>query len=81
MDGDGRFSYRRSLFIPGLAPSRRRSSLAGSRFGNRPTALAAFGSPALLLRFKIIDPLVASATAAIGLIVFPLLQPASIFVK
>jgi len=39
------------------------------------TALIAAGSLAVLFRFKVINPLLIGATAIIGLIAFPLLQP------
>ena len=45
------------------------------------TALIALGSLALLFRFKVSNPLLVAATAAIGLVAFPLLQPAWVFVK
>jgi chromate transporter len=45
------------------------------------TALIAVGSLAVLFRFKVINPLLIGATAAIGLIAFPLLQPAWVLVK
>jgi chromate transporter len=45
------------------------------------TALIAVGSLAVLFRFKVINPLLIGATAAIGLIAFPLLQPAWVMVK
>jgi len=45
------------------------------------TALIALGSLAVLFRFKVSNPLLVGATAAIGLVAFPLLQPAWVFVK
>ena len=39
------------------------------------------GSLAVLFRFKISNPLLMGATAVIGLIAFPLLQPGWVFVK
>jgi chromate transporter len=45
------------------------------------TVLIAIGSLAILFRFKVSNPLLVAATAVIGLIVFPLLQPAWVFVK
>jgi chromate transporter len=45
------------------------------------TVLIAIGSLAILFRFKVSNPLLVAATAAIGLIAFPLLQPAWVFVK
>lgn len=45
------------------------------------TALIAAGSLVLLFRFKIINPLLIGATAVIGLIAFPLLQPAWVMVR
>lgn len=45
------------------------------------TALIAVGSLALLFRFKVINPLLIGATAAIGLIAFPLLQPDWVLVR
>jgi chromate transporter len=43
--------------------------------------LIAIGSLAILFRFKVSNPLLVAATAVIGLIAFPLLQPAWVFVK
>jgi hypothetical protein len=40
-----------------------------------------FGSLAILFRWKVINPLLIAATAAVGLIAFPLLQPAWVMVK
>jgi chromate transporter len=45
------------------------------------TALVAAGSLAVLFRFKVINPLLIGATAVIGLIAFPLLQPDWVMVK
>jgi chromate transporter len=45
------------------------------------TALIAAGSLAVLFRFKVINPLLIAATAVIGLIAFPLLQPDWVMVK
>jgi chromate transporter len=45
------------------------------------TVLIAIGSLAILFRFKVSNPLLVAATAVIGLIAFPLLQPAWVFVK
>jgi len=45
------------------------------------TVLVGLGSLAVLFRFKVINPLLVAATAVIGLIAFPLLQPAWVFVK
>jgi chromate transporter len=45
------------------------------------TALVAEGSLAVLFRLKVINPLLIGATAVIGLIAFPLLQPAWVMVK
>ena len=45
------------------------------------TALVAAGSLVVLFRFKVINPLLIGTTAAIGLIAFPLLQPAWVLVK
>jgi|SRR5271166_5065398 len=45
------------------------------------TVLVALGSLAVLFRFKVSNPLLVAATAVIGLIAFPLLQPAWVFVK
>ncbi len=45
------------------------------------TALVAIGSLAALLRWKVSNPLLVAATAIIGLIAFPLLQPTWVFVK
>ena len=45
------------------------------------TALIATSSLVVLFRFKVINPLLIAATAAIGLVAFPLLQPAWVLVK
>ena len=45
------------------------------------TGLVALGSLIVLFRWKVSNPLLVAATAIIGLIAFPLLQPAWVFVK
>jgi chromate transporter len=45
------------------------------------TALVALASLVVVFRWKVSNPLLIAATAAIGLIAFPLLQPAWVFVK
>jgi chromate transporter len=45
------------------------------------TVLVAIGSLAVLLRFKVSNPLLIGGTAVIGLIAFPLLQPSWVFVQ
>jgi len=45
------------------------------------TVLVGLGSLAVLFRFKVSNPLLIAATAAIGLIAFPLLQPGWVYVK
>jgi len=45
------------------------------------TALIAVGSLAVLFRFKVSNPLLIGATAVIGLVAFPLLRPAWVFVQ
>jgi len=45
------------------------------------TVLVALGSLAVLFRFKVSNPLLVAAAATIGLIAYPLLQPAWVFVK
>lgn len=45
------------------------------------TALVAAGSLAVLFRWKVNNAVLVAATAVIGLIAFPLLQPAWVFVK
>ena len=45
------------------------------------TALIAAGSLAVLFRFKVINPLLIGATAVVGLIAFPFLQPDWVLVK
>jgi chromate transporter len=45
------------------------------------TALVGLGSLAILFRFKVSNPLLVGATAVIGLIAYPLLQPAWVMVK
>ncbi len=45
------------------------------------TGLVALGSLIVLFRWKVSNPLLVAATSIIGLIAFPLLQPAWVFVK
>ena len=45
------------------------------------TALVALGSLVVLFRWKVSNPVLVAATAAIGLIAFPLLKPEWVFVK
>ena len=45
------------------------------------TALIAVASLAVLFRFKVSNPMLVGATAVIGLIAFPILQPAWVFVQ
>ncbi len=45
------------------------------------TVLIAAGSLAVLFRFKVSNPALVGATAVIGLIAFPILQPAWVFVR
>jgi chromate transporter len=45
------------------------------------TVLIGVGSLAVLFRFKISNPLLIGVTAVIGLIAFPILQPAWVFVR
>ena len=45
------------------------------------TALVALASLVVLFRWKVSNPLLVAATAIIGLIAFPLLQPTWVFVK
>jgi chromate transporter len=45
------------------------------------TALVALGSLVVLFRWKVSNPVLVAATAVIGLIAFPLLQPTWVFVK
>ncbi len=45
------------------------------------TVLIALGSLAVLFRFKVSNPLLVGVTAVIGLVAFPLLQPAWVMVK
>ena len=45
------------------------------------TVLVGIGSLAVLFRFKVSNPLLIAATAVIGLIAFPLLQPGWVYVK
>ncbi len=45
------------------------------------TVLIAAGSLAVLFRFKVSNPLLIGVTAAIGLVAFPLLRPAWVFVQ
>jgi len=55
--------------------------LAKIAIGDWLTALIAAGSLIVLFRWKVSNPLLVGATAAIGLIAFPLLQPHWILVK
>ena len=45
------------------------------------TVLVGLGSLAVLFRFKVSNPLLIAATAVIGLVAFPLLQPGWVYVK
>jgi len=45
------------------------------------TVLIAAGSLAVLFKFKVSNPMLVAATAVIGLIAFPILQPAWVFVR
>ncbi|HXJ80951.1 MAG TPA: chromate transporter [Candidatus Methylomirabilis sp.] len=45
------------------------------------TALVSLGSLVVLFRWKVSNPLLVAVTALIGLIAFPLLNPACVFVK
>jgi chromate transporter len=45
------------------------------------TALVALGSPVVLFRWKVSNPLLVAVTALIGLVAFPLLNPTWVFVK
>lgn len=45
------------------------------------TALIAIGSLVVLFRWKVSNPMLVAATAAIGLVTYPLLQPAWIMLK
>ena len=45
------------------------------------TVLIAAGSLAVLFRFKVSNPMLVGATAVIGLIAFPILQPAWVFIR
>jgi chromate transporter len=49
--------------------------------GDLLTALVAIASLAVLFRFKVSNPALVGATALIGLIAFPILQPAWVFVR
>jgi chromate transporter len=49
--------------------------------GDRLTALIGLASLAILFRWKVNNPLLIAATAAVGLIAFPLLQPTWVMVK
>jgi chromate transporter len=49
--------------------------------GDWPTALIGLASLAVLFRWKVSNPMLIAATAAVGLIAFPLLQPAWVMVK
>jgi chromate transporter len=45
------------------------------------TALIAIGSLALLFRFKVSNPALIGVTAVVGLVAFPILKPAWVFVQ
>lgn len=45
------------------------------------TVLIAAGSLAILFKFKVSNPMLVGATAVVGLIAFPILQPAWVFVR
>jgi chromate transporter len=45
------------------------------------TVLIAAGSLAVLFKFKVSNPLLVGVTAVVGLIAFPILQPAWVFVR
>jgi len=45
------------------------------------TALIAAGSLAVLFRWRVSNPLLVAATAVIGLVAFPILQPTWVLVK
>jgi chromate transporter len=45
------------------------------------TVLIAAGSLAVLFKFKVSNPMLVGATAVIGLVAFPILQPAWVFVR
>src|SRR5438093_2856029 len=55
--------------------------LARIAIGDWLTALVALGSLVMLFRWKVSNPVLVAVTAIIGLIVFPLLNPAWVFVK
>src|SRR5213596_2456180 len=55
--------------------------LARIAIGDGLTALVALGSLVMLFRWKVSNPVLVAVTAIIGLIVFPLLNPAWVFVK
>jgi chromate transporter len=55
--------------------------LAKIAIGDWLTVLIAAGSLIVLFRWKVSNPLLVGATAAIGLIAFPLLQPHWVLVK
>jgi len=55
--------------------------LARIAIGDWLTALVALGSLVVLFRWKVNNPVLVAVTAIIGLIAFPLLNPAWVFVK
>src|SRR5207244_7553252 len=55
--------------------------LARIAIGDWLTALVALGSLVVLFRWKVSNPVLVAVTAIIGLITFPLLNPAWVFVK
>jgi len=55
--------------------------LARIAIGDWLTALVALGSLVMLFRWKVNNPVLVAVTAIIGLIAFPLLNPAWVFVK
>src|SRR5215469_3517220 len=62
-------------------PRRVRILLGKIAIGDWLTVLVGLGSLAVLFRFKVSNPLLIAATAVIGLIAFPLLQPGWVYVK
>jgi chromate transporter len=55
--------------------------LARIAIGDWLTALVALASLAVLFRFNVSNPALVAATAAVGLVAFPILEPTWVFVK
>jgi hypothetical protein len=67
---------------PGIAPARTFRALLGRiAIGDWPTALIGVFSLAVLFCWKVSNPALIAAAAAVGLVAFPLLSPTWVMVK